>query len=68
MAVANLAGVVAPWLTGVAVEKTGTFYLAFLIAAGVLVAGSLTYAFVIGPVEPVAWRQQGARAALGWKS
>jgi MFS transporter, ACS family, D-galactonate transporter len=52
---ANLAGIVAPWLTGVVVEKTGTFYLAFLIAALVALAGSMMYAFVIGRVEPVAF-------------
>ena len=32
--IGNLAGVVAPWLTGVVLEKTGEFFWAFVLAAG----------------------------------
>ena len=31
--VGNLSGIVAPWVTGVVVEKTGAFYLAFVVSA-----------------------------------
>ena len=51
--VGNLAGIAAPWLTGVVVEKTGTFYLAFVVAAAIALVGACMYAFVIGRVEPV---------------
>jgi MFS family permease len=49
----NLAGIVAPWLTGVAVQRTGSFYLAFLIASIIVLTGAFMYAFVIGPVKQV---------------
>jgi MFS family permease len=49
--VANLAGIAAPWLTGVVVESTGAFYLAFLVAAAVVLTGAAMYAFVVGSVE-----------------
>jgi MFS family permease len=49
--VANLAGIAAPWLTGIVVETTGAFYLAFLVAAAVVLTGAAMYAFVVGPVE-----------------
>jgi MFS transporter, ACS family, D-galactonate transporter len=61
--IGNLAGIVSPWLTGVVVEKTGTFYLAFAIAAGVLLAGASMYAFVIRSVEPVVFARRTVKAA-----
>jgi MFS family permease len=51
--VANLSGIAAAWLTGVVVEWTGQFYLAFVVAAGVVLVGAAMYAFVVGPVEQV---------------
>ena len=55
--VGNLSGIVAPWLTGVVVEKTGAFYLAFLVAALVALTGAFLWGIVVGPVERVRWRQ-----------
>jgi MFS family permease len=60
---ANLAGVVAPVLTGFVVERTGRFFWAFAAAAVVALAGSLVYILVLGPVTPVKWR--GVRASAG---
>src|SRR5262249_17941291 len=37
----NLAGVLAPWLTGVVVDETGRFYVAFLVAACFALCGAL---------------------------
>jgi ACS family D-galactonate transporter-like MFS transporter len=54
--VGNLSGIAAPWLTGFVVEKTGAFYLAFLIAASVALAGAFLWGLVVGPVEMVKWR------------
>ncbi|MGQ0429813.1 MAG: hypothetical protein ACT4UQ_07775 [Gammaproteobacteria bacterium] len=52
---ANMAGVIAPVLTGAVVDLSGNFVTAFAIAAGVTLAGILVYGVVIRRVEPVAW-------------
>ena len=51
--VGNLAGVVGPWLTGFVVEQTGQFYLAFLVAAVIALAGAAVFVFGIGQIEQV---------------
>lgn len=53
--VGNLAGITAPALTGFIVDRTGHFFLAFAITAGVSLLGSIIWVFFIGPVVPVAW-------------
>lgn len=58
--VGNLAGVVAPWLTGFIVHKTGEFLLAFVAAAAVSVIGAMMFLFVVGRVTPVAWSRAQA--------
>jgi MFS family permease len=58
--VGNLAGVAAPWLTGWLVGQTGQFYLAFVAAAVVALAGSAIFIFGIGPVKQVAFRRASA--------
>jgi MFS family permease len=55
--VGNLAGVVAPAVTGFVVARTGHFYLAFAILTAVALAGTLTWAFMVGPVEQVIWHK-----------
>lgn len=54
--VGNLSGIVAPWLTGVVVERTGSFHLAFVVAAVVALTGALMWGVVVGPVAMVPWR------------
>ena len=53
----NLAGVLAPWLTGVVVDRTGEFYLAFVVAAGFALAGAAMFVFGVGPIEEVNFRR-----------
>jgi ACS family D-galactonate transporter-like MFS transporter len=53
---ANMAGVAAPAITGLVVENTGHFLWAFVVSAGVVLAGAAIYAFVLGPVEPLSWQ------------
>ncbi len=53
----NLSGVAAPWLTGVVVERTGHFYLAFLMAAAIALAGAGMFVFGIGRIEPIRWER-----------
>jgi hypothetical protein len=52
--------VAAPALTGFAIDKTGQFFWAFAISAGVTPIGAGAYLFGLGRVEPVDWRD-GAR-------
>ncbi len=59
----NLAGIAAPWFTGWVVERTGSFYVAFLVAAGVALAGGATYAFGIQRVEQVTFARRGGSGA-----
>jgi len=51
----NLAGVVAPWLTGWLVGQTGHFLYAFISVTVVLLVGSAAYLVLIGPIEPIVW-------------
>ncbi len=51
----NFAGMIAPALTGFVVDRTGHFFWAFAIAAGVTLLGAFAYGFAIGPVKPVEW-------------
>ena len=53
----NLSGVAAPWLTGVVVERTGHFYLAFLVAAAIALAGAGMFVLGIGRIEPIRWKR-----------
>ncbi|HET8550468.1 MAG TPA: MFS transporter [Bryobacteraceae bacterium] len=60
--VGNLAGIAAPWLTGIVVERTGSFHLAFVVAAVTALAGALLWGVVVGPVETVDWAAHRPRA------
>ena len=55
-ATGNLAGIAAPWLTGLVLQRTGHFDWAFVIVALVAFAGAGCWAFLVGPVQPVTWR------------
>ena len=57
--VGNLAGVVAPIITGWTVEITGRFYLAFLLTGAVLAFGSLSWGLVVPRVEAARWDEAG---------
>jgi MFS transporter, ACS family, D-galactonate transporter len=57
-ALGNLVGVVASALTGYTVDRTGHFYLAFVISAGFAGLSALCWAFFVGKIEPVVWRKQ----------
>jgi MFS family permease len=53
---ANLVGVAAPLLTGWIVQVTGEFYLAFVLAAAIALAGAGFLVFGVGRIEPVRFR------------
>ncbi|HEX3354319.1 MAG TPA: MFS transporter [Terriglobales bacterium] len=54
--VGNMAGVVAPALTGYVVDRTGKFLLPFVITSVVAIVGSLFCLFVVGPIEQIEWK------------
>jgi MFS family permease len=58
--IGNLAGVVAPALTGLVVERTGNFLWAFGLTAGFSLAGAAVYLFGLGKVEPARWSYQAS--------
>jgi ACS family D-galactonate transporter-like MFS transporter len=62
--VGNLAGVVAPALTGFVLDRTGHFYWAFAILTAVALTGTASWVFLVGAIEQVAWHGKlRARAA-----
>lgn len=56
--VGNFAGVIAPALTGFAVGRTGHFYWAWAILTMVALAGTASWVFLVGPVEPIVWTKK----------
>ena len=58
--VGNLAGVVAPALTGFVLQRTGHFYWAFAILTAVALTGTMSWVFLVGPVEQVSLAQASA--------
>jgi MFS family permease len=54
----NLAGVVAPIVTGFVVQKTGEFYLAFVCVSVNLVISALAYLLIVGKIAPTTWKSQ----------
>jgi MFS transporter, ACS family, D-galactonate transporter len=57
----NLAGIIAPAITGFVVDFTGRFFMAFVIMAIVAMLAALSYFFVIGPVKQIAWEESTTR-------
>lgn len=49
----NIAGIVAPIVTGILVAKTGSFALALVVSALITVSGALSYWLVVGTLEPI---------------
>ncbi|HUJ30799.1 MAG TPA: MFS transporter [Candidatus Acidoferrum sp.] len=59
--IGNFAGIVAPALTGLLVQKTSHFFWAFAVTGIVTLIGSLSWIYVVGPIEEVAWRAANGR-------
>jgi ACS family D-galactonate transporter-like MFS transporter len=58
----NLAGWIAPVVTGLVVDKTGRFFWAFIITAVVALLGSLSWIFIVGVLRQVDWPTRPAYA------
>jgi len=57
----NLAGAVAPALTGFLLGRTGSYYWPFFITAVVAWIGGLSWWFVVGPLDEVDWEKKLGR-------
>jgi ACS family D-galactonate transporter-like MFS transporter len=51
--IGNFAGVLGPWLSGYALQKTHSFFAAFAIACGFLIMGLAAYWFIVGTPSQV---------------
>jgi MFS family permease len=56
---ANSAGIIAPVITGVVVDRTGAFSAGFLIAAVLAVVGMIAYGLIVRRIEPIGWPATG---------
>lgn len=61
-AAGNAAGLIAPALTGLLVERTGRFDLAFMLAAAVNVLGLIGWVFMLPKIVPLRWSGRAAAA------
>lgn len=52
----NLAGVVAPVVTGFVVELTGSFFFAFVFVCANLLMSALSYLLIVRNITPIKWR------------
>jgi MFS family permease len=52
----NVAGLIAPAITGYLVDRTGLFTVAFALAAGVNLLGLIGWVFILPKVEPLRWQ------------
>ncbi len=53
----QLAGIIAPIVSGYIVQATGHYFWAFLSPAILAIAGAGCYLFLVGPVQAVNWRK-----------
>jgi ACS family D-galactonate transporter-like MFS transporter len=55
----NLAGVVAPSVTGLIVNSTHSFYIAFVCVSAILLVGAFAFLVLMGRIELVPWGLRG---------
>ncbi|MCM3537907.1 MFS transporter [Priestia endophytica] len=49
--ISNISGIIAPTVTGYFIESTGTFNIAFFLAASLAILGSLAVVFFVKPIK-----------------
>jgi len=54
--IANLSGIIGPWLAGAIIQHSGSLHKAFLVTGLVAFAGAFCFALIIQRVEPIKWR------------
>lgn len=58
----NVAGLIAPVVTGILVDQTGRFDLAFAVVAGVNVLGLVGWLVILPKIAPIDWARAAARS------
>jgi MFS family permease len=53
--VANLSGIVAPWISGLIMQVNGSSRMAFVVTGAVALAGACCWGFLVRQVEQVQW-------------
>ena len=61
----NLAGVIAPWLTGWIRDTTQSFNVAFLVAGGVVILGAMAYLWIVEDAEEIQWKTPNSNLVRG---
>jgi MFS family permease len=62
--IGNLPGMISPWITGIIVDRTGHFTLAFFAAAVVSVLGLVGWIGIVPKLVPIKWRASPAAAPV----
>ena len=62
--VANLSGIVAPWITGYIVKGYGSLRLSFVLTGAVALLGACSWGFLVRRVEPVQWAASEPKFAV----
>jgi len=57
----NMAGVFGPWLTGILVQRTGSYVPAFGLMSAVLGLGAVSFLILIPRLDPVEWHSGAAQ-------
>lgn len=63
----NFAGILAPALTGLVLDRTGNFFWPFAITAVMCLLGAASWIFLIGPVKQVAWGAEPVAPSGGFE-
>ena len=58
----NIAGLVAPSLTGILVERTGSFTTAFAVAGVMAFCSGVAWVFLTGPIARIDWTRKATLA------
>src|SRR5262249_42923141 len=64
---ANIAGITAPMITGIVVDRTGSFNAAFAIAAVLTAIGIVAFGFVVRRIEPIEWNNTEPAGSLRYQ-
>jgi len=56
----NIAGITSPYIAGLILTKTGSFFLVFVTASMVAVGGALAFWLIVRKVEPIQWGESSA--------
>jgi len=54
-AIGNMGGVASPYVTGLIIGRSGSYFLAFAACSAVLLAASVAYGAVLGEIRPLNW-------------